>query len=147
MWFLVASLSRWNTVWATILVDVSQPAGARSSCADGIVRMLNVSRSRGTTFLFLVYRLEIRVFCCSEQCVESLRRPYPHVVTVSTSSYNVSAQRLRTTSLCTRAQVPSASWLVVAHSSLELSCDKIHPYLVNCVLLLNELVYVADCVY
>ena len=64
----------------------------------------------------------------------------------TTSPYDVSVQLLRTTSLCTRAQVPSASWLVVAHSSLEPSCDKIHPCLVNCMLLINELVYVADCV-
>ena len=98
-------------------------------------------------FLFLVYRLEILVFCCSEQCVESLRRPYPHLVSVSTSSYHVSLQRLRTTAPRIRAQVPSAFWVSHPHSSLEPSRDKIHPCLVNCVLLLNELVYVADCVH
>ena len=102
MWFLVASLLRWSTVWATILVDVSQPAGARSSSANGIVRMLNVSRSRGKCFCFLCIDWK---FLCSAVRNNVLNPFGVHILTWltwspfrrhrTTSPYNVSVPRHR----------------------------------------------------
>ena len=57
----------------------------------------------------------------------------------TTSPYNIFIQRVSVLK-----QLRRPGWQVFSPS--EPSCDQIHPCLVNCMLLINELVYVADCV-